>query len=83
MKNTVNESGIEGRIVNVGSALHAYGYKEGIRFDKINDEERCALMPIFLQTLVIELYVVKWECLEVHVSTHVSMRTPSCFGIVS
>ncbi|KAL8112477.1 short-chain dehydrogenase TIC 32, chloroplastic-like [Apium graveolens] len=39
MKNTANESGIEGRIVNVGSALHAYGYKEGIRFDKINDEE--------------------------------------------
>lgn len=39
MKNTASESGIEGRIVNVGSALHAYGYKEGIRFDKINDEE--------------------------------------------
>ncbi|KAK1374829.1 short-chain dehydrogenase TIC 32, chloroplastic-like [Heracleum sosnowskyi] len=39
LKNTASETGIEGRIVNVGSALHAYGYKEGIRFDKINDEE--------------------------------------------
>ncbi|XP_063942434.1 short-chain dehydrogenase TIC 32, chloroplastic isoform X2 [Daucus carota subsp. sativus] len=38
MKKTASESGIEGRIVNVGSAMHAYGYKEGIRFDKINDE---------------------------------------------
>lgn len=39
LKNTASETGIQGRIVNVGSALHAYGYKEGIRFDKINDEE--------------------------------------------
>ncbi|WOG90227.1 hypothetical protein DCAR_0209470 [Daucus carota subsp. sativus] len=38
MKKTASESGIEGRIVSVGSAMHAYGYKEGIRFDKINDE---------------------------------------------
>ena len=40
MKKTASESGIEGRIVSVGSAMHAYGYKEGIRFDKINDEAR-------------------------------------------
>ncbi|WOG88343.1 hypothetical protein DCAR_0207578 [Daucus carota subsp. sativus] len=39
MKKSASERGIEGRIVNVSSTLHAYGYKEGIRFDKINDEK--------------------------------------------
>ncbi|BBN69329.1 NAD(P)-binding Rossmann-fold superfamily protein [Prunus dulcis] len=38
MKSTSRESNIEGRIVNVSSLLHPYGYREGIRFDKINDE---------------------------------------------
>jgi len=38
IKNTARESGKEGRIVNIGSELHKYGYKEGIRFDKINDK---------------------------------------------
>ncbi|KAL8106901.1 hypothetical protein AgCh_023623 [Apium graveolens] len=39
MKKTANECGKEGRIVNVASELHRYGYKEGIRFDKINDKD--------------------------------------------
>lgn len=37
MKSTSRESNREGRIVNVSSLLHQYGYREGIRFDKIND----------------------------------------------
>ncbi|XP_031483552.1 short-chain dehydrogenase TIC 32, chloroplastic-like [Nymphaea colorata] len=38
MKNTARESNIEGRIVNVSSEAHKFAYKEGIRFDKINDK---------------------------------------------
>ncbi|KAK6130075.1 hypothetical protein DH2020_036202 [Rehmannia glutinosa] len=37
MKNTARESQKEGRIVNVSSSGHNYAYREGIRFDKIND----------------------------------------------
>ncbi|KAK9265364.1 hypothetical protein L1049_003514 [Liquidambar formosana] len=38
MKNTARESSIEGRIVNLASDGHRFSYREGIRFDKINDE---------------------------------------------
>ncbi|XP_021820844.1 short-chain dehydrogenase TIC 32, chloroplastic-like [Prunus avium] len=38
MKSTSRESNTEGRIVNVSSLSHHYGYREGIRFDKLNDE---------------------------------------------
>ncbi|XP_059640045.1 short-chain dehydrogenase TIC 32, chloroplastic-like [Cornus florida] len=38
MKNTARESQKEGRIVNVSSVGHRFAYREGIRFDKINDE---------------------------------------------
>ncbi|KAJ3693048.1 hypothetical protein LUZ60_012143 [Juncus effusus] len=38
MKKTSQESNIEGRIVNVSSMGHSFAPKEGIRFDKINDE---------------------------------------------
>ncbi|KAM0856624.1 hypothetical protein ACQ4PT_049019 [Festuca glaucescens] len=38
MKKTSRESNVEGRIVNVSSEGHRVTYKEGIRFDKINDE---------------------------------------------
>ncbi|XP_057776038.1 short-chain dehydrogenase TIC 32, chloroplastic-like isoform X2 [Salvia miltiorrhiza] len=37
MKKTAHESGKEGRIVNVSSEGHRHPYREGIRFDKIND----------------------------------------------
>ncbi|KAK6117053.1 hypothetical protein DH2020_049196 [Rehmannia glutinosa] len=37
MKKTARESQKEGRIVNVSSEGHRYVYREGIRFDKIND----------------------------------------------
>ncbi|GAV83876.1 adh_short domain-containing protein [Cephalotus follicularis] len=40
MKNTVLESKKEGRIVNVSSEGHRMSYREGILFDKINDESR-------------------------------------------
>ncbi|KAJ0967150.1 hypothetical protein J5N97_024067 [Dioscorea zingiberensis] len=38
MKNTAHKSNIEGRIVNVASDAHKLTYREGIRFDKINDK---------------------------------------------
>lgn len=40
MKKTAKDSQKEGRIINISSDLHFYGYKEGIRFDKLNDEAR-------------------------------------------
>lgn len=39
MKNTARQSKREGRIVNVSSEAHRFPYREGIRFDKINDRE--------------------------------------------
>ncbi|KAF0890607.1 hypothetical protein E2562_003803, partial [Oryza meyeriana var. granulata] len=38
MKVTAIESGIEGRVVIVASESYRFPYREGIRFDKINDE---------------------------------------------
>ncbi|KAK7815269.1 short-chain dehydrogenase tic 32 [Quercus suber] len=38
MKKTAGDSNKEGRIVNLSSMAHQYAYREGIRFDKINDE---------------------------------------------
>ncbi|KAF8651896.1 hypothetical protein HU200_063094 [Digitaria exilis] len=38
MKATAEESGLEGRIVIVASASHKFSYREGIRFNKINDK---------------------------------------------
>uniref|UniRef100_A0A5B6Z1M1 Short-chain dehydrogenase TIC 32 n=1 Tax=Davidia involucrata TaxID=16924 RepID=A0A5B6Z1M1_DAVIN len=38
MKKTACESSKEGRIVNVSSRRHQLSYREGIRFDKINDQ---------------------------------------------
>ncbi|XP_028767455.1 short-chain dehydrogenase TIC 32, chloroplastic isoform X2 [Neltuma alba] len=40
MKKTVHECKREGRIVIVSSKAHRFAYKEGICFDKINDESR-------------------------------------------
>ncbi|CAK9310799.1 unnamed protein product [Citrullus colocynthis] len=37
LKKTAKESNKEGRIVNVSSRRHQFLYREGIRFDKIND----------------------------------------------
>jgi WW domain-containing oxidoreductase len=37
MKKTALETSREGRIVNVSSRRHQFSYREGIRFDKIND----------------------------------------------
>ncbi|PON51746.1 Short-chain dehydrogenase/reductase [Parasponia andersonii] len=38
MKRTAQECRREGRIVNISSRRHKFSYKEGIRFDKINDQ---------------------------------------------
>ncbi|XP_062193629.1 uncharacterized protein LOC133897074 [Phragmites australis] len=38
MKKTSRGSSVEGRIVNVSSEGHRFAYREGIRFEKINDE---------------------------------------------
>ncbi|PIA60522.1 hypothetical protein AQUCO_00300190v1 [Aquilegia coerulea] len=38
MKRTAQQSDVEGRIVNVSSNGHQFSYREGIRFDKINDK---------------------------------------------
>ncbi|GAB2211832.1 hypothetical protein Drorol1_Dr00025169 [Drosera rotundifolia] len=38
MKKTAKESNREGRIVILSSEAHRYAYKEGIKFDKVNDE---------------------------------------------
>ncbi|CAH9069356.1 unnamed protein product [Cuscuta europaea] len=38
MKETAKATGVQGRIVNLSSVAHLYTYKEGIWFDKINDE---------------------------------------------
>ncbi|KAL2550437.1 NAD(P)-binding Rossmann-fold superfamily protein [Forsythia ovata] len=39
MKKTARETKREGRIVNVSSEEHRFAYSEGIRFDRLNDEE--------------------------------------------
>ncbi|GFP91364.1 short-chain dehydrogenase tic 32 chloroplastic [Phtheirospermum japonicum] len=39
MKKTARETKMEGRIVNVSSEAHRLPYKEGIRFDRLNDRE--------------------------------------------
>ncbi|KAL2334736.1 hypothetical protein Fmac_015949 [Flemingia macrophylla] len=38
LKKTTRESKKQGRIVNVSSESHKFTYREGIRFDKINDQ---------------------------------------------
>ncbi|KAF5796470.1 putative very-long-chain 3-oxoacyl-CoA reductase [Helianthus annuus] len=40
MKSTTLATGIEGRIVNLSSVVHLRIYKEGIKFDTLNDKNR-------------------------------------------
>ena len=47
MKSTARESQKEGRIVNLSSEGHRF-VREGIRFDKINDESRYQLKHLSL-----------------------------------
>ncbi|XP_070053291.1 short-chain dehydrogenase TIC 32, chloroplastic-like isoform X2 [Nicotiana tomentosiformis] len=39
MKETARKTKREGRIVNVASEAHRFAYREGVRFDKINDRK--------------------------------------------
>ncbi|KAI4351702.1 hypothetical protein L6164_006036 [Bauhinia variegata] len=50
MKKTARESKKEGRIVNVSSGAHRITYREGIRFDKINDESSYSSWPAYGQS---------------------------------
>ncbi|CAN0907671.1 Short-chain dehydrogenase TIC 32, chloroplastic [Linum grandiflorum] len=50
MKSTARESNQEGRIVNLSSEGHRLTYKEGIRFDKINNEAEYNKMRAYGQS---------------------------------
>jgi len=50
MKKTAKESGKEGRIVILSSEIHRMTYKEGIRFDKINDEKSYSAFSAYGQS---------------------------------
>jgi hypothetical protein len=52
MKKTSRESNVEGRIVNVSSEGHRVAYREGIRFDKINDESVYVVVVELLCSMV-------------------------------
>ena len=59
MKKTAQESGKEGRIVILTSKLHSMTYKEGIRFDKINDEKRYITLQSKNVSKLLTLWVFK------------------------
>ncbi|KAM5557381.1 short-chain dehydrogenase TIC 32, chloroplastic-like [Rosa sericea] len=50
MKKTARSSSKEGRIVNVSSEAHRYAYREGIRFDRINDPSGYSSWPAYGQS---------------------------------
>ncbi|KAF7151856.1 hypothetical protein RHSIM_Rhsim02G0232200 [Rhododendron simsii] len=50
MKSTALESQREGRIVNVSSMAHRFPYREGIRFEKINDESSYRMWSAYGQS---------------------------------
>ncbi|GMJ13573.1 hypothetical protein like AT4G23420 [Hibiscus trionum] len=50
MKKTAMASKIEGRIINVSSEAHRYTYKEGIRFDEINDQSGYSSFAAYAQS---------------------------------
>ncbi|CAN6705753.1 unnamed protein product [Malus baccata var. baccata] len=50
MKKTARKSSKEGRIVNVSSEGHRYPYPEGIRFDKINDQQGYSIFRAYFQS---------------------------------
>lgn len=57
LKNTAQASHKEGRIVNVSSLGHRFTYREGIRFDKINDKDRYFMGAIFIYLLIFNVYL--------------------------
>ncbi|KAH7840082.1 hypothetical protein Vadar_012391 [Vaccinium darrowii] len=50
MKSTARESQKEGRVVNVSSEGHRFSYREGIRFDRINDESSFSAISAYGQS---------------------------------
>ncbi|KAK4792740.1 hypothetical protein SAY86_023175 [Trapa natans] len=52
MRKTAGESSKEGRIINVSSEAHRFPYREGIRFDKLNDEKGYNSMAAYGQSKI-------------------------------
>ncbi|KAG6649856.1 short-chain dehydrogenase TIC 32, chloroplastic-like [Carya illinoinensis] len=50
MKRTARKSGKEGKIVNVSSGAHQFSYREGIRFDRINDKHGYSSLAAYGQS---------------------------------
>ncbi|KAF8013399.1 hypothetical protein BT93_I1293 [Corymbia citriodora subsp. variegata] len=50
MKKTSQESNTEGRIINLSSEAHRFAYREGIRFDQINNESEYNSMQAYGQS---------------------------------
>ncbi|XP_020572761.1 short-chain dehydrogenase TIC 32, chloroplastic-like [Phalaenopsis equestris] len=50
MKKTARDSKIEGRIVNVSSEGHRFAYREGIRFDRINERSDYSTLGAYGQS---------------------------------
>ncbi|OVA14008.1 Short-chain dehydrogenase/reductase SDR [Macleaya cordata] len=50
MKSTARQSNIEGRIINVSSEGYRFSYREGIRFDKINDRSGFKSLYAYFQS---------------------------------
>ncbi|CAL5028384.1 unnamed protein product [Urochloa decumbens] len=56
IKVTAKESGIEGRVVIVASDSYKHTYREGIRFDKINDESSYKSIPAYGQSKLANIF---------------------------
>jgi hypothetical protein len=53
---TAKESGIEGRIVIVASDSYKHSYREGIRFDKINDESGYCFYLYYIFSVIFHVH---------------------------
>ncbi|XP_021730053.1 short-chain dehydrogenase TIC 32, chloroplastic-like [Chenopodium quinoa] len=59
MKNTVLESGIQGRIVNVSSIFHLFTYRKGILFYELNDPSRYSRCAAYGQSKLAKILHVR------------------------
>ena len=77
MKKTSRESNVEGRIVNVSSEGHRFAYREGIRFDKINDESVYVVVDLLSSCYVL------WSSLLNLEANLLTCSSLSCAGIAA
>ena len=61
MKKTYHETQREGRIVIVSSDGHRHTYREGVRFDRINDREGCVSIFLFLILKFIRIFMIPFS----------------------